>query len=139
LESAYHCCSNRTCIFRTWVAWIKVLTAITVILASVDGNYALVNAWDASCAHSGAGNWMRYAPGIPVNTLTTLDETQGFWIWMTSDDTLEITGFAHTTTNISLSTTASNWNLVGYPSTVNHSMPDALRTYGVTDYSLVYA
>ena len=28
---------------------------------------------------------------------------------------------------------------MGYPSTVNRSMPNALETHGVTDYSLVYA
>jgi hypothetical protein len=114
-------------------------TAILDVLASLAGNYDLVYAWDASGGHVGAGNWMRYAPGIPGNTLATLDETQGFWIRMTSDDMLEITGFAHTTTNISLSTTASDWNLVGYPSIVNRNMPEALTAHGVTDYSLVYA
>jgi hypothetical protein len=82
---------------------------------------------------------MRYAPGIPGNTLTTLDESQGFWIRMTAADTLEITGSVPTTTNISLLTTASGWNLVGYPSMVNRSMPDALTAHGVTAYSLVYA
>ena len=50
-------------------------TAITDVLSSIDGNYDLVYAWDASGGHSGAGNWMRYAPGIPGNTLATLDET----------------------------------------------------------------
>jgi uncharacterized repeat protein (TIGR02543 family) len=114
-------------------------TAISDILATIAGNYDLVYAWDASGAHSGAGNWMRYAPGIPGNTLSNLDETMGFWIRMTSDDTLEITGTAPTTTNISLSINASGWNLVGYPSVVNRSMPEALETHGVTAYALVYA
>jgi uncharacterized protein YjiK len=114
-------------------------TAITDVLASIAGNYDLVYAWDASGAHAGAGNWMRYAPGIPGNTLSTLDETQGFWIRMTGEDTLEITGTAPTTTNISLSTTASGWNLVGYPSDENRGMPDALEAHGVEEYSLVYA
>jgi hypothetical protein len=113
--------------------------AITDVLASLDSNFDLVYAWDATGGHAGAGNWMRYAPGIPGNTLDTLDETQGFWIRMLVDDTLEITGTAPTTTNISLSTTASGWNLVGYPSDENRGMPEALATHGVTDYSLVYA
>jgi parallel beta-helix repeat protein len=114
-------------------------TDITSVLSSIDGNYDLVYAWDATGAHSGAGNWMRYAPGIPGNTLSTLDETQGFWIRMTTADTLDIVGSAPTTTNISLLTTASGWNLVGYPSDENRSMPDALTTHGVTAYTLVYA
>jgi hypothetical protein len=114
-------------------------TAIEDVLSSLGSSYDLVYAWDATGGHAGAGNWMRYAPGIPGNTLATLDETQGFWIRMTGEDTLEITGTAPTTTNISLSINASGWNLVGYPSVVNRSMPDALSTHGVTDYSLVYA
>jgi hypothetical protein len=114
-------------------------TAITDVLSSLGSNYDLVYAWDASGGHSGAGNWMRYAPGIPGNTLETLDETQGFWIRMTIADMLDITGTTPTTTNISLLTTASGWNLVGYPSVQNRSMPEALTTHGVTDYSLVYA
>jgi hypothetical protein len=114
-------------------------TAISDVLSSLGSNYDLVYAWDASGAHSSAGNWMRYAPGIPGNTLSTLDETQGFWIRITTADTLEITGSVPTTTNISLSTNASGWNLVGYPSIVNRSMPEALTEHGVTAYSLVYA
>jgi hypothetical protein len=114
-------------------------TVITDVLSSLGSNYDLVYAWDASGGHAGAGNWMRYAPGIPGNTLATLDETQGFWIRITSEDTLEITGTAPTTTNISLPTNASGWNLVGYPSDENRSMPEALEMHGVTSYSLVYA
>jgi hypothetical protein len=114
-------------------------TVITDVLSSLGSNYDLVYAWDASGGHSGAGNWMRYAPGIPGNTLATLDETQGFWIRMTSADTLDITGTVPTTTNISLLTTASGWNLVGYPSDETRGMPEALTSHGVSDYSLVYA
>jgi hypothetical protein len=114
-------------------------TAIATVLSSIDSQYDLVYAWDATGGHAGAGNWMRFAPGIPGNTLTTLDESQGFWIRMKSAGTLVITGTVPTTTNINLLTTASGWNLVGYPSIVNRSMPSALETHGVTGYSLVYA
>jgi hypothetical protein len=114
-------------------------TAITDVLASLGSNYDLVYAWDASGGHAGAGNWMRYAPGIPGNSLETLDETQGFWIRMTGEDNLDITGTVPTTTNISLPTNASGWNLVGYPSDETRGMPEALETHGVTAYTLVYA
>jgi uncharacterized repeat protein (TIGR02543 family) len=113
-------------------------TAIATVLGSISGNYELVYAWDASGAHSGSGNWMRYAPGIPGNTLATLDETQGFWIRMTTAATLDIVGTTPLTTNINLLTTASGWNLVGYPSAVNRSLPSALADHGVTAYTLVY-
>jgi len=114
-------------------------TAITDVLSSIDGNYDLVYAWDASGGHSGAGNWMRYAPGIPGNTLANLDVGQGFWIRITTEGPLVITGTIPATTNISLMTAASGWNLVGYPSDENRGMPGALTAHGVTDYSLVYA
>jgi hypothetical protein len=114
-------------------------TDIANVLASVSGKYDLVYAWDATGAHSSAGNWIRYAPGLPGNTLSTVDETQGLWIRMTSAATLSITGTAPTTTNISLLTTANGWNLVGYPSLQTRTLPGAFTSNGVMNYSLVYA
>jgi hypothetical protein len=116
-----------------------VRTAIKDVLASVTGNYVQVYAWDATGAHSSSGNWMRFVPGIPGNTLLTLDETQGFWIQMTTADSLDIVGTVPTMTNIDLLTTANGWNLVGYPSNQNRILPDALTLNGVKDFSLVYA
>jgi hypothetical protein len=118
-----------------------VSTGIEDALLSINGSYDLVYAWDATGANSTAGNWMRYAPGIPIgNTLSTLDETQGFWIHMSNPDELEITGTAPTK-SISLLTTAGGWNLVGYPLSGNQSLPEELNAHGVpiTDFSLVYA
>jgi hypothetical protein len=64
----------------------------------------------------------------------------GFWIRMTSPDTLEVTGTAPTTTNIELLDNAGGWNLVGYPSAVNRSLPSALADHGVgTNFSMMYA
>lgn len=116
-----------------------VKTDIKDLLASIAGNYDQVYAWDSTGAHSSSGNWMRFAPGVPGNTLLTLDETQGFWIQMTAADTLDIIGTVPTMTNIDLLPTANGWNLVGYPSNQNRSLPDALTLNGVKDFSLVYA
>jgi hypothetical protein len=82
-----------------------------------------------------------YDPSMPpfLNSLTHLDETMGFWIHMTTADTLEVTGKVPVTTNIQLYTNAGGWNLVGYPSGTNHSLPEALSNNGVeTNLSLVY-
>jgi hypothetical protein len=116
-------------------------TAALDVLASIQGNYDMVYAYDASGAHSNNGNWMRYAPNVPGNSLSTLDETQGFWIHMTTADTLDIVGTVPTTTNISLSIGAGGWNLVGYPSDANHAVPDAFTSHGVptSDFTMVYA
>lgn len=114
-------------------------TAIADVLGSISGNYDLVYAWDASGAHSGAGNWVKYVPGAGYgNTLTTIDDKTGFWIHMTASDTLEVTGALPVTTNISILTGAGGWNLVGYPSNDSGALPAILSGLG-TDYSLVYA
>jgi hypothetical protein len=116
-------------------------TAIESVLASIIGSYDLIYAWDATGASSGSGNWLK-ADDIPFSpdSLMYLDETMGFWIHMKNADTLEIVGSIPTSTNINLSVNAGGWNLVGYPSMGNQSMPSVLTDHGVgTDFSLVYA
>jgi PKD repeat protein len=115
-------------------------TNIAAVLSSIAGNYNLVYAWDATV---GSNNWKKYAPppAPPYsNTLESLDETMGFWIYMTEADTLEVVGSVPTTTNIILSVNAGGWNLVAYPSVADRELPAALSDHGVgTDFSLVYA
>ena len=109
-------------------------TAIEDVLASVDGNYSLVYAWDAA-----TGVWMKFDSAAPpfVNTLEALDETQGFWIKLDTADTLTVSGSAPDTSNIALKT---GWNLVGYPSVTNLALPGVFSSHGVgDDFSLVYA
>ena len=116
-------------------------TDIAAVLSSIDGNYDLVYAWDATGAHSGSGNWQKY-DNIPMSTdtLLTLDETRGFWIHMTAADTLDVVGSVPQTTDIALLDDVGSWNLVGYPSEANSTLPDALEDHGVgTDFSLIYA
>ena len=112
-------------------------TAIADVLLPIAGNYDLVYAWDATGAHSGSGNWMR-ADNNPLSTdtLTAINEKMGFWIHMTTADTLDVYGSKPTTSSISLLNDVGGWNLVGYPSAGNHSLPEALSTHGVsTDFS----
>jgi hypothetical protein len=115
-------------------------TAIADVLSSVADHYDLVYAWDGSGATS--GNWLKYGPNDPeyTNSLTTLDETMGFWIHMTVGDTLEVIGDLPETTDIPIYDNADSWNLVGYPSASNGSLPAILSDHGVgTDFSLVFA
>jgi len=121
---------------------VPVSTAIADVLDSIEGQYDLVYAWDATGASSGSGNWKMYDPDVVIpQTLTALTNGMGFWIHMTEVGTLEVTGTPPTTTNVSLLTGASGWNLVGYPSAGNEALPGALTNHGVgsTGYSLVYA
>jgi hypothetical protein len=114
-----------------------VSTVITDVLSSINGNYDLVYAWDGQTQE-----WRLYDVSAPpfVNTLTDLDRTLGFWIHMTTADTLEVVGSAPTTTDINLYSAGSGWNLVGYPSAVNRDLPGVLQDHGVgEDFSFVYA
>ena len=116
-------------------------TSPAAVLSSIAGNYDLVYTWDATGAHAGSGNWLKY-DNIPYSpdSLTALDETMGFWIHMTAADTLDVSGTTPTTTNIPLYIGAGGWNLVGYPSSANRSLPGALFDHGVdADFSLIYA
>ena len=110
-------------------------TVVTDVLAPVAGNYSLVYAWDST----GSGAWKKYDPSAPpyANTLASLDETIGFWIRMTTGNTLGVTGTSQATSNLALNT---GWNLVGFPSSGTLVLPDALSSNGVgTDFTLVYA
>jgi len=108
------------------------------VLASIDGYYTLVYAWDASVT---SNHWLKYDPSIGFgNTLNTLDETLGFWIHMTTAATLDITGTMPLSTQVNLSTAAGGWNLVGYPAQIGQDLPGALADHGAGDaFTLVYA
>jgi hypothetical protein len=117
-------------------------TDIADVLASIEGSYDLVYAWDASGAHAASsGNWLRYDNvAYTPDTLTTLDESVGFWIHMTQADTLEITASqCQTARSISLSTGAGGWNLVGYPSAANGALPGVITENGAAGLTLIYA
>ena len=111
-------------------------TAVANVLASVAGNFDLVYAWDATGGHVGGGNWMRADNiGGTTDTLLNLDETMGFWIHMTTADTLEVVGSVPGTSNISLATTAGGWNLVGYPSAGSGLLPGSLTAHSTMVYA----
>ncbi len=115
-------------------------TNIADVLLSVEGNYDLVYAWDATGAHSGSGNWMKL-DNVPASTdtLLTLNETMGFWIHMTASHVLRVGGSLPGTSSISLDNSASGWNLVGYPSSASRALPEVLSEHGVgTNFSLIY-
>jgi hypothetical protein len=109
-----------------------VNTDIAQVLASITGTYTLVYAWNGQTQ-----NWQHYDPGGFANSLSTLDETQGFWIYMNVAESLDVVGSVPSTTNISL---YSGWNMVGYPAHSDGALPAALDAHSVTgEYPLVYA
>ena len=106
------------------------------VLASLGSNYDIVYAWNGPTQ-----SWLvfdRTAPA-PVNTLTSMDCTHGYWIHITASSAvqLDVMGTTPSTTNISLS---PGWNLVGYPASSAGSLPDVLKDHGVgTNFSMVFA
>jgi len=111
-------------------------TAIADVLESIAGEYSLVYAWDAN---STANPWLRFDPNVGYgNTLTTLDETMGFWIYMSQEATLTVFGTQPVTTEIDLSITAGGWNLIGFPALDSADLPDVLSTIE-EDYTLIFA
>jgi hypothetical protein len=116
-------------------------TAIQDVLASIEGNYDLVYAWDASGDHAASsGNWLKYDNLAQTSdTLEVLEQSTGFWIHMTGADTLDVEGTYQPSTSISLRTGAQGWNLVAYPSAVDGALPAALTEHGGADLALIYA
>ena len=121
---------------------VPISTAIEDVLASIEGDYTLVYAWDATGGSSASGNWKMYDPTVGyLQSLTDLTNGMGFWVLMPEAATLEVVGTIPTTTNISLLTSTNGWNLVGYPSAGSEALPGALTNHGIgsNGYSLVYA
>jgi len=110
-------------------------SAVADVLSSIEANYSLVYAWDPDALDE---HWLKYDPSAEpyANDLTTLDHTMGFWINMTFDDTLVISGTQPESTDILLS---AGWNLVGYPAVDPQALPSALENNGVSDYIMVMA
>ena len=106
-------------------------TTIAAVLSSISSKYDLIYAWDATGAHSSSGNWLK-ADNVSASpdSLTDLNEAMGFWIHMNSAGTLNVTGSMPTTSGISIWDNAGGWNLVGYPTTVNGTLPEVLNDLG---------
>lgn len=99
-------------------------TTTGAVLADIAGHYTLVYAWNASVT---SNNWSLYDAAYPTfATLTNLNELQGFWIFMTQADTLDVSGTPVPTSSIPLYDNAGGWNLVGYPSITNRTLPGAM-------------
>jgi len=115
-------------------------TDITYILTSVSDRFESVYAWDPTA--SPYQRWQAYYKQVMGSTLSSLDRHQGFWINITGTEpaVLTIDGASEGTTYTDMYAAANGWNLVGYPTGVEATLPDALAN-GSPDapFSLVYA
>jgi len=105
-------------------------TYIPNLLASIDGQYDRVLWYDPQDANP----WRSFRVGSPLNTLTDINNTMGFWLHATADTVLTIYGSLPGNTSIQLH---AGWNLVGYPSMVPTPASDALAGTGA-DQIAVY-
>ncbi|MCD4811277.1 hypothetical protein K8R14_01565 [bacterium] len=108
-------------------------TSITSLMSSISSNYSIV--WEYNASDT-ADHWKKYDPGVPFgNDLTNMEPGKGYWIMMTSDDTLPISGTVPESTDIVLKT---SWNLVGFNSLDNKPIAEALSSIN-GNYSIVWA
>ena len=107
-------------------------TSIASVLSPISGNYSIVWAYNASDT---ADHWKKYDPATPFgNDLTTMEPGKGYWIMMTSDDTLNVSGTMPAPIDIEL---WSGWNLIGYNSLNPQTITDALSSIN-GNYSIVW-
>jgi len=106
---------------------------VNSVLSPINGNYSIVWAYDASDT---ADHWKKYDPATPFgNDLITMESSNGYWIMMTSYDTLNISGTMPEPTDIEL---WSGWNLLGYNSLNPQTITDALSSID-GNYSIIWA
>lgn len=104
---------------------------VRALLASIDGSYSIVHAWDGA-----AQAWKTFSPELPdPQALQSLGRLQGFWVYMNQADTLQVTGCQQGQATILLN---PGWNLVGFPAGSVQDVSTALSSIE-GKYDLVYA
>ena len=100
---------------------VPVDTSVENLLSSISGNWDRVKWYDNN---DHINPWKTYRAGVSTNDLTDIDNTMGFWLYVTnSADDLVIYGTEPVTTNITLE---AGWNLVSYPSNTTDTVANAL-------------
>ena len=108
-------------------------TGITSLLSSINGNYSII--WEYNTSDS-SDHWKKYDPGVPFgNDLKNMEPGKGYWIMMTSDVTLPISGTVPESTDIDLKI---GWNLVDFNSLDSKPIAEALSSIN-GNYSIVWA
>jgi len=101
-------------------------TTLADVLHSLAGHFDIVLGFDA--AQGGAESYFTAANMAPFNTLTDLKPLRGYWIHLTSDATLTITG---TPPDPSAALTLTpGWNLVGFAGTTDTDLVTSLSPLG---------
>jgi len=108
-------------------------TSITSLLSPINGNYNII--WEYNASNT-SDHWKKYDPGVPFgNDLTNMEPGKGYWIMMTSNNTLPISGTVPESIDIDLKT---SWNLVAFNSLDSQPIAEALSSIN-GNYSIVWA
>lgn len=84
-------------------------TAIATILSGILSDVKVVWGFD-----NDQKVWKRYKPAAGDNTLTSLEQGKGYWIFLSADHTLDLTTWTSVSSQVHL---YEGWNLVGYSGT----------------------
>jgi len=84
-------------------------TAIGTALSSVLSDIVVVYGFDNETK-----TWKRYQPGAGDNTLTTLEQGKGYWIYLSDAGTVDMSSWDAGSATVHL---YEGWNLVGYSGT----------------------
>ncbi|GAG69685.1 unnamed protein product, partial [marine sediment metagenome] len=99
-------------------------SSITAILGDVMENVESVWSYDEG--------WSTYFPGLPmISTLTDLEDGKGYWVKMTADDTVTVSGVELPTGPgiiPPLYEVDAGWNLIGFKSVDEMEIRDYLTT-----------
>ncbi len=108
-------------------------TGIASVLSPINGNYSII--WEYNASDT-SDQWKKYDSSAPFgNDLTNMEPGKGYWIMMTSGDTLPISGTMPESNDIVLKT---DWNLIGYNSLGSQPVADALSSIS-SNYTIVWA
>ncbi|MFH0859929.1 MAG: hypothetical protein V1921_01900 [Candidatus Altiarchaeota archaeon] len=115
-------------------SYVSAQTLISTALSSINGQYILVYAYNASASPA----WVSYNPyalSPGSNSLNYTSVQWGYWVKVNaSSATLNVTGTQPSSTAIGL---VSGWNLIGYPKTTTQLLSTTLS--GINgQYILVY-
>jgi len=99
--------------------------SLAKVLESIDGNYDALQRYDITNSND---PWKHYKLGKPFgNDLSAIDETMGFWIYITQPgDTVFFHNGAPATVNQTIDL-YPGWNLVGYPSLTSYDRTQGLN------------
>ncbi len=114
------------------VPFVPLHNTLPAALSSIEGSYSAVLAYDVATE-----TWLRYSPNGPamLNNLTSITPRRGYWILMTREASLYLSGEPLTPSSIALK---AGWNLVGYPGQNPLPATEALASIA-GKYDCVYA